>query len=237
VGGWDPNQYLIQAKRAFAREKYNLGIVMLYLGNDLVTKVADIYPARQPSQLHQFRLPRSVAWKEWINAVLYPVNDLLKTRSQLYLFLKTRLEVPLSRLGLTEYYFPEVFALRDAKSPRWDTTTAVCDAIRREFAAHGASVVFVLVPTPYQVDARMFERYVQAFRIRKDAVDLEQPNRLLAARFRDASLTFLDPLATMRERTAGGTQLFGSVDRHLNAAGQKSIAEQLLPLINPVLSQ
>jgi lysophospholipase L1-like esterase len=235
VGGWDPNQYLIQAKLALSKQKYDLGIVLLYLGNDLMTKRADRYPPRRPSQLHSFRLPHSLRWKEWIAAVLYPFNDMLKTRSHLYLFLKTRMEVPLSRLGLTEYYFPEVFALADRKSRRWDVTTQICDSIRQEFAAHGAPTIFVILPTAYQVDPRIFQTYVRSFKINRAAVDLDQPNKLLDARFRAASLDFIDPLPQMRRQNAAGTQLFGKVDRHLNAAGEAAVADMLAPAIRAVL--
>jgi len=230
VGGWDPNQYYMQAKRALAMAKYDLGLVFLYVGNDLVNKGADRYPPRQPSQLRRFELPKSLAWKELIRAVFYPLNDLLKTRSHLYLFFKTRLEAPLARLGLSDAYFPEYFELDKRNAPYWDATTGVCAAIRREFAAHGVSVIYTVLPTAYQVDPKVFDAYLRSFRIRRETVDLDQPNELLASRFRRESLGFLAPLAEMRRRTTQGVQLYGAVDRHLNAAGQDAVATLLFPM-------
>ncbi len=235
VGGWDPNQYSMQAKRALAARKYDVGLVFLYIGNDLVNKGAERYPPRQASQGHQFQLPRSLKWKDLIESVLYPLNDLLKTRSHLYQLAKTRLEVPLARLGLSDAYFPVQFTISDKTARHWEGTFQVCDAIRREFAVRGLPVIFTLLPTPYQVDPKVFDKYVRAFQIRQDTVDLDQPNQLLGERFRAGSLDFLDPLVELRQRTARGLQLYGSVDRHLNAAGQEAIASLLQPMAQSAL--
>lgn len=236
VGGWDPNQYLMQARRSLAKTHYDLGLVFVYIGNDLVSEAADSYPPRQVAQIHSFRLPTTLKSKDWIKAVFYPVNDFLKGHSHLYLFFKTRLQVPLARLGLTAAYFPEYFALSDRNNRHWDATAGVCDAIRREFGSRGVPVIFVLLPTSYQVNPEVFDRYVKSFSIRKDAVALDQPNRLLGARFQSASLTFLDPLAEMRQRNAQGVRLYGTVDDHLNAAGEQALADLLFPMIRKVLA-
>lgn len=236
VGGWDPNQYLMQSRRSLAKTHYDLGLVFVYIGNDLVSEAADSYPPRQVAQIHSFRLPTTLKSKDWINAVFYPVNDLLKSHSHLYLFFKTRLQVPLARLGLTAAYFPEYFALSDRNNRHWDVTAGVCDAIRLEFGARGVPVIFALLPTSYQVDPEVFDQYVKSFSIRKDAVDLDQPNRLLGARFQSASLTFLDPLAEMRQRNAQGMRLYGTVDRHLNTAGEQVLADLLFPVVRMALA-
>jgi len=97
VGGWDPNHYLLEAKRALVASPYDLGIVLLYVGNDIVTTIADSYPARQPSQPHNFRLPRAVSSKELVDAILYPINDTLETRSHLFQLAKNNIQVPIGK--------------------------------------------------------------------------------------------------------------------------------------------
>ncbi|MEP7353423.1 MAG: hypothetical protein ABI824_09365 [Acidobacteriota bacterium] len=231
VGGWDPNQYLLEAKRAFAGNSYDLGIVMIYIGNDFVTKIATSYPPRQPSQLHSFRMPKKLTSKEWIDAILYPINDTLETRSHLFQLVKKQMDIPLSWLGLTASYFPPVFLLTDQSSSRWDVTTTICRSIAEEFASHKVPVIFVLVPTPYQVDKDTFETYRRAFKIDPKSVDLEQPNKLMNTRLRQANLTVLDPLEEMRKVEDQGQELYGSFDSHLNANGHKELAKLLMPFI------
>jgi hypothetical protein len=237
VAGWDPNQYRIEARRALERTRYDLGLVFLYVGNDIVRTAVDAYPPPQTVRAHRFRWPGSWAWREWVKSVFSPINGRLETRSHLFLFLKGRLEVPLARLGLTTNYFPEVFRLDERTSEGWDTTTAICQSIQGEFSAHGAPVIFTLLPTPYQVDREVFDTYVRSFRIRLESVDLEQPNKELAKRFRGASLTLLDPLEELRQRSKQGARLYGTVDRHLNANGHQAVTAIVLPAVEAVLGR
>jgi hypothetical protein len=235
VGGWDPNHYLLESKRALARDRYDLGIVMLYVGNDMMTTIADSYPARQPSLRHYLRLPRNLSWKEWIDAVLFPINDALETRSHLFQLAKNSLDAQLARVGLSARYFPDIFQLTERSSDRWDITTTICLSIEQEFRKHAIPVVFVLVPAPYQVDPAGFESQRVAFHIDPATVDLDQPNKLIGARFAAAGLHELDPLAPMRALKQKGESLYGSVDGHLNPNGHKVLAKLLLPEIHKAL--
>lgn len=233
VGGWDVNQFLMQARRSLARDRYDFGLV--FLDGPVEEAVASFKP-RSIARPHALRLPRSLRPGEWVNALLYPVNDFLKARSHLYVLAKRLLRVPLSRAGLSAEGFPDFFDLSFRDRRDWDVTTGVCAAIRDEFAARGAPVVFVLVPYVYQVDPAAFDRFARSFSVDRSRVDLEQPGRVLGERFRAASLTLLDPLPEMRDRSAQGTKLYGVADDHLNAAGQRAIAEAVLPAVRSALA-
>ncbi len=237
VGGWDPNHYRLEAVRALSSSDYDLGIVLLYVGNDIVTTIADSYPARQPSQRHFFRIPGQVSKKEFVDAFLYPLNDTLETSSHLFQFMKNAAQVPLGRLGLSANYFPPIFQLEEVSSDRWDVTTTICQRIEQEFRSRGIPVLFVLIPAPYQVDAARFEAYTKAFQIDSQAVDLDMPGKLLGRRFQAHGLQLLDPLNSMRERKQLGQDLYGEVDGHLNAKGHEVLAELLLPEVQRMVQQ
>src|SRR6266516_3444108 len=84
VGGWDPPQYLMEARRVLARDRFDLALVSVYLENDVV-QAMQTYPPRPPAVVHPLRLPRRPTWAEFVDAVLYPINDFLEVRSQLFI--------------------------------------------------------------------------------------------------------------------------------------------------------
>ena len=231
VGGWDPPQYLIEARRTLGREPFDLVLVAVYLGNDIVPEPIERYAPRAPVEVHRLRLPRQLNGRELIDAVLYPVNDFLELRSQLFIFLKTRLHSLRTRLGLTAEEFPVGLLRQEAGSPRWSVTARILSDIRDVARTHGVPTTFVLIPAPYQVDSAEFHRSLQGFRIDSSAVDLGQPNRLLAAAMRGHHLEVLDVLPAFREAQQGGSRLYGQVDRHLSPAGHELLARLVEPLV------
>jgi hypothetical protein len=166
-----------------------------------------------------------------VYAVFYPLNDKLETSSHLFVLLKTRMQTTLAKLKLTAAYFPPVYHLRMANSESWAVTADICRKIDSVFTEQQTPVLFVLLPASYQVYPSVFERYVEGFGIDVDSVDLEQPNKLLAAAMADDSLELIDPLLYIREQAAAGAVLFGSVDQHFNVDGHRVTAEYLLPII------
>ena len=231
VGGWDPPQYLIEARRTLGREHFDLALVAVYLGNDIVPERIERYAPRAPVEVHRLRLPRQLSGREFIDALLYPVNDFLEVRSQLFILLKTRLQALRTRLGLTAEEFPVGLLRQEAASPRWSVTADILSDIRNVARAHGVSTLFVLIPAPYQVDSAEFHRSLRGFQIDSGAVDLDQPNRLLAAAMRGHHLEVLDVLRAFREAQQAGGRLYGRVDRHLSPAGHELLARLVEPLV------
>lgn len=227
VGGWGPNHYLLQARQSLDQWHYDLGVVFLYVGNDVITERVDSFPARPHTARHKLRWPSSFSKGGLIDALFYPVNDFMETHSHGFVLFKKRLRVPLARLGLTAYYFPEIFETRLADDRRWTVTASVCADIGEVFERHNVPVVFVFIPTHYQVYEEEFENYVRSFRIDRETVDLDQPNRILRRELAANGLHVIDPLDAMRSEAHKGAQLYGNVDIHLNVAGNMFVAEYI----------
>ena len=235
VIGWNPNHYYLQAREALARKSYDLGIVFLCVQNDCVAGQGAALKSTLPLRRHSLRWPRNLQWKEWVDSLLYPLNDFLEARSHLFLFAKSRLRLFLGRLGLTACYFPEIFLKKNEKSLCWQVTAKICSDIREEFTAKGIPVFFVLLPTKYQVHAEEFKAYMNMFDIDETGVDLELPNRMLKEAFESMALHLLDPLGHMRLKSASGIEMYGRVDPHLNEKGSAIIASFILPTVENTL--
>jgi hypothetical protein len=231
VGGWDPNHYLLEAKRALAQKRYTLGIVFLYVGNDITTKKTTSFHPRTPAQRHKLHIPNSLKWNEIIQAILYPINDSLETKSHLFILVKRSGRVPLARLGLTAWYAPSVLKVEEVSSTRWKITAEICEEIQSEFSKYNTPVFFVLLPTSYQVHENLFKEYIWAFGIDPATVNINQPNRLIEGEFEARGLHLVDPLEYMRQKAESGLIMFGLVDRHLNQNGHQIVAEYILPVI------
>jgi hypothetical protein len=123
VGGWDPNQYLLELRQMIRRDRFDMAVVFLYVGNDIVMEARSPYPPRQPVKSHHLRLPTKMRFEEWIDATLYPINDFLETRSHAFILLKNRFAFLLARVGLTARHFPEVFLISEHESPSAEYNT------------------------------------------------------------------------------------------------------------------
>lgn len=233
VGGWDPSHYYLEAKQALERREYDLGIVFIYTDNDFVDVIdtVKIVPDSLSTSIHRFRMPESLTWSEFILSTLYPVNDYLERRSHLFILFKTRGEFLLSKVGLTAYYFPDVFLTSERESVRWEVTGTLCELTANVFNEHDVLVIFVLLPASYQVDEELFYCYVKHFSLPIDSVDLEQPSKLLAEQCKQRSLNLIDMLEPMRERAEQGKVMYGTVDRHFNAEGHYVVAEHVVPRV------
>jgi hypothetical protein len=228
IDGWDPPQFSLRARTLLNREHYDLVLVALYLGrNDYPTHPPTYFPPRTHVAYHAFHFPRGVSHRELVDAVFFPIDDFLKTRSQLFILLKTRFQILLMRLGLSAEHFPPDFYRQAASPQEWSLTADLCAAIAREATAHNSRALFVLVPAPFQVDVTQFRDYIRGLRIDSAAVDIDQPNKILGAELRDRHLGFVDPLPGLRAAGASAGPLYGHVDRHLTPAGQ-ALLEQLV---------
>jgi len=233
VGGWDPPQYLMEARRELGRERFDLVVVSVFLGNDVVPRRIERYPPGTPADapIHRLRLPHRITYGEFVEAVLYPVNDFLKARSQLFTLLKNRTATLRMRFGLTHEYFPEELLRRETSSPRWAVTAQICRDIRDVAQAHHAPTVFVLIPASFQVDAAAFYKALKGFKLGPADVDLDQPERLLASAMRRYQLQVVDVLPAFRRAERSGSRLYGAVDPHLSLEGHKLLEGLLEPIV------
>jgi lysophospholipase L1-like esterase len=238
VGAWDPNQYLLQLERSLGQEAYEVVLVMIFLGNDVVDYRTASYPLRAPAQVHPFRFPRTLTAQELIDSVLYPVNDMLEVRSHLFILLKKQARALLVRLGLTGEYFPPYFRASETESERWDVTADILAQIETLAEGHGSSVEFVLLPAHFQVDKTTFYEFADAFYGGDaDTVDPRRPNHLLAAALREREIDFLDTLPLLETAHENGRKLYGDVDSHFTAAGHEVVAEAVAPILTARLRE
>lgn len=236
VDGWDPNQYLTFADRALPATRADAMVVALYVGNDIVAERNPVKPPLAPTTSTDFRLPRSAAPGELVNALVRPLNDRLERSSHLFVFLKNRGSALLMRAGLTGADFPWEIQKRIASSEAWDVTADLCREIAALGEQRGVPTVFVLVPSSYQVHREQFEVFVRGFGLDSTTVDLDQPNRLIGERLRARGLTVVDPLPELRAAAARGEKLFGSVDRHLSPDGHRVMNEAAQPVVAALLA-
>lgn len=229
VDGWDPNQYLAFARSALARERIDVVVVALYVGNDVVSERVTTRPPLAPVIRRGFHLPASLSRGALVDATVRPLNDALEQRSHFYVFTKSRASALLMRLGLTGADFPREIQRDFAASPGWRVTGDICADIAALAASHGAAAVFVLIPSSYQVHREQFVTFARGFGLDTTQVDLDQPNRLLGEALRARGLVVVDPLDSLRAAARAGQQLFGSVDRHLSPSGHAVIERTLRP--------
>lgn len=229
VDGWDPPQYLIRTRQLLNREHFDEVIVAIYLGNDIVKKRRDYLPPRAPAVAHGVRLPRSLHWGEFVDAVLYPLNDLLKRHSQLFNLLKNRLQTLRQRAGVTADYFPTELRRSEAQAPRWAIAGEICAEIAQAAGGHRVPALFLLIPSPFEVDSLDLRAFMRGFHIDPATVDVDQPTRLVEASLRGHGLAVLPLLADFRDVQKGGVKLYGSVDRHLTPAGNRELERVVEP--------
>jgi len=231
VGGWSPNEYLIQARESLKREVVDLVVTAIFMGNDLVTWKPGPVPPRTPAEVHRFRLPKSLGFSELVDAVLYPFNDWLEVRSQLFILLKHQSKVLLMRLKLSGAELPLEIRRSTAAKPWWSITAMRCESIAQAAAAHGAAALFVLVPDATQVYPDMLNQYLRGTGVDSTAVDIEQPSRLFTAYLRFYHLAVLDATPALQAAREKGQPLYGKVDTHLTPAGHDVLERVVEPAV------
>lgn len=230
VGGWGPNHYLMEGKRVLEEDRLRIDqvLVFLYVGNDMEKRERDSFHEVNRTKNLSLRMPRSFDRMELSTAIIFPIGDYLKRNSHLFMLFKRRNRGLLTKLGMSSYYFPDIFQTKNQPMRNWETTTRICKKIKDAFKDHDIPVSFVLIPTTYQVNERIFEEYIEYFDIDKGLVDLEKPNKILKERFARDSMRLYDPLYFFRQRTKEGSILYGKVDTHFNKQGHAALAEFLL---------
>jgi hypothetical protein len=237
VGGWGPDQYLIQEQKSFDDgDRIDLVLVSIYLENDILDLWRTRIPARTPAQVHALRMPRSLKKSELIDAVAYPINDFLEVRSQFFMLFKNRMESIRMTLGLTDADMERVYYRWYATAPAWSTTASICAEINAVAARHGVPALFVMIPASFQVDTTILRQYERGFRLKMADIDLGQPNRVLGDSLRARGLSVVDATSALRDAFHSGLKPFGQVDRHLSPAGHEAVARLLEPKILELLS-
>ncbi len=231
VTSWDPPHYLMRARHALARERFDMTLVFVYLGNDIVPSRTDAYRPRVPVGNRRLRLPRRVSRREFVNSLLYPVDEFLKANSHMYVMAKNASKVLLMRTGLTARVDPVELRVSEAEAPRWTVTADILSDIAAESARYGTPTLFVLIPTAYQVNRQEFEDYLRGFGIDESVLDIDQPNRIMRSKLAERGLEFVDTKEALRAAHEAGEKVHGRVDPHFSAGGHAVVARMLEPIL------
>lgn len=227
VAGWDPNQYLLEARAELSRRPYDLVVVFLFLGNDVVdVRRREIAP-REGEAVHHLRWPRSLEKPELVRAWLYPLNDFLERRSQFFILMRRGSWYLLMRMGLSGWRIPVADLASQAGSQRFQITGDIAADIAAEASAFGVETLFVLLPAVYQVDTRLGRLYAAAVGLDPEGVDFDQARRLVRLELERRGLRCLDATDALRRLHAAGTPTHGRVDTHLSPAGHEAVARLL----------
>jgi SGNH hydrolase-like domain, acetyltransferase AlgX len=229
VDGWDPDQYVMRARSLLARDHYDLVITGVYLRNDVISRDRGYLPPRPRDERYRLRFPRSLSFTELTNAILRPFNDYMEVRSHLYIFVRNRMQTLRMQVGLSPYSFPPQFLKSQADAPRWQVTSGLLAKVNELAKQHGVPALFVLIPAPFQVDSASMMRQIQGFHLDPNAIDLEQPNRILGEQLEAQGLDVYDILPEFREADQRGEQLYGSVDPHFSPEGNQLFATLVAP--------
>ena len=175
---------------------------------------------------------------ETLDAIANPANDFLETRSRLYQLFKNRTRFFLMRVGLSAYNFSEAVLSSESISHRWGVTAEICAKIDKLRKANGIPIVFVFLPAHYQIAPEIMTQYIHALDIDESVVDLEQPNRLLAAEFEHLGLTYIDVTSVLKDaHTRNVPDLYGDVDVHFGIMGHGLVAQALHQNILEILER
>lgn len=230
VSGWNANHYYIKVRDELAEDDYDLVLVFVFVGNDVISEVNTRYEAR-PQRARPIRMPRSLGYRELVDAWIYPVYLQLRARSHLVVLLKGRFLNLWLRLGLSRRPFDPIYLTSHADSQDWTTTARVLQKTVAVAARAGSRAMVVLIPPDFAVDKVMGQNYAAGAGVDMALVDLHQPARLLGRKLRDAGIVTLDPTARFEALFASGVALYGKVDRHLNGRGHEELARFILPAV------
>ncbi len=254
VGGWGPEQYLLEARSELARVElgrgasaaYDAVIVFLFVGNDRVYQRYDTYHPNQVAAPRRLRLPRALSKRELVDAIAYPINNALERRSHLFTLLKNRAKFLLMRVGLSAHHFPATLirarnGITADGSPPWGLTAEVLTDIQSLTTEKGLPMLVVLLPGIYQVDTAIGARYAASSGLAPEDYDLALPSELLGPTLDAAGLTWIDTLPSLRQAHRAAIEagqrpaLYGNVDTHLAPAGHRVVAETILPWVREQL--
>ena len=237
VAGWGPMQYYLESKLAFAETKVDLGVVFIYTDNDAVMdRHIDVYKEwHQRSHPHW---PRGLGLEEIKASILFPLNDYLRERSHLFLFLKLNLYPLLNRMGLVHDAYRPSFVIYDVlqkNSPRWPVTADICADIEKEFSKRHTPVFFIIIPAYFQVYENIFFNYIHSIHLTQADMDISQPNVRLRDEMQSRGLRVYDFLPEFRLKAKQGMKLYGKADKHLSREGHEVTSEMLVSILEPYL--
>ncbi|MBC8089650.1 MAG: SGNH/GDSL hydrolase family protein [Phycisphaerae bacterium] len=224
VSGWAGNHYAIKMRRELDRDTFQLAIVTVTLENDEEGGHI-VRPAKEPNLEHKFHVPTEWTFGGLVEALAYPINDALETRSHLFILVRHAFQQFLMKKGLSPLPLPVWYYRDSLQSVVWDSSSALLNEAAQAADAHHISTLFVLLPSSFQVNSADFNRYVIGFGIDSTRIDLNQPNRLYKERLERYGRTVIDATPALRAANERGVRTHGRFDPHLSPEGHVLVAE------------
>lgn len=231
VSGWEPSQYFLKMRQELSGRRYDAIVVSIFAGNDAIAGRSEYFSPRPATVPNNFRLPRAMSRAEIISGLAYPLNDALERRSHLFILAKRQARTVLMRLGLSYFVLPPEVLRSEAGSQRWSMSAEVFRDMQEAARAADVPIVFVLIPSDYQVDPAVLAEYVRAFGLDPALVDAEQPTRRFVESLGGQDVEVLDLLPFLRGASARGSRMYGSHDYHFSPEGHRVMAGVVSPLI------
>ncbi|MBU0518328.1 hypothetical protein KJ564_05250 [bacterium] len=230
VAGYDPNHYYLATRKALMDRDYDLGLVFFYTGNDFISEfdtTVYLFSERGGAGRH----PRESSPGSLFASMKNFIKRQIVENSHLYMYIQDTLYGYLPGLGYTNRAIPDVFWVENRDFDKWEINAQICLSIAEKFKKYEIPVVYILIPTVFQCNTKFFDNHIQSSNISPAAVDLYQPNRILAEKLAERNLLLIDPLESLQEKEEAGIVVNGMIDRHLNEAGHRVLAEFIYPTI------
>lgn len=224
VSGWGPVQYGREARRLISRGRYDVVVVALLMENDVVASV-ELPPLTEVVLNDRSYWPAEWSPRSVASAVLQPVSDIFWMRSHLFHLLRVSVHPWLARLGLSTVSISPAYLRAEEASRRWSVTADLARDTDARVRQAGGRAIFLLLPSIAQIQPEVTRRSAAIQGIAGEALDLEQPNRLLRAALEARGLHVVDALPAIRESASAGERpYFSWIDAHLSARGHRVVA-------------
>jgi hypothetical protein len=216
VAGTGPREYLAILRHDVWRFRPDLVLVSVFVGNDITERMAT--PRHLDPRRHSLYL------------LVTRAARLLREGQRRHG--ETTGEAPRRMAGLSEETFREVEARRLAvcQTPpaaglekKWQQALGSLDQIIAECWQRDTPVAIVLIPDEFQVNSTVLRNAIQDSMQDAGHLDVDGPQRRLAAFAAERQVACLDLLPAFREMT----DTYASNDTHWNVRGNRLAAEQL----------
>lgn len=227
IGGYEPYDELKYYRKYLKQLTPDLVIMGFYEGNDFLNPAFSGVTNKVESnpEMRQFNIGTSRGILEWI-------NDILESRSHLYMFIRNRLEYLRFKMGLTDHYIPRYLFVGNTRA--YKDTRLVFKEIAKEFEK-GPELFIFMIPHRITVDKKYREDMLSIYDIKPESIDINKPKEEFFSLLHDFQIEGIDLTHIFFQE--GASSLYYPIDGHWNVEGNKLTAETLYPLIVEMINK
>ncbi len=178
------------------------------------------------------------------------IRDFFRQKVRIYTFFPKRIRELKNRIRhktsagrketIYRAYLHYVTPLDSIWGDAWVLTRALLREFRRKTEKANAAFILMEISDPPMVYAEDWEKMLASYPELHSAgtrLDIIQPHKLLKAFAEEERITFLSLLPAFQRAAQQGVKLFGVVDRHWNAEGNRVGAEALMSVVRPLIKR